>query len=740
MRYLIAGLCTAVVLLLGGMPLSSQVVPDTFDLERIREATVLVMQARNVGDDLIITCVGSGTIVSRTGLVLTNAHNTVTSTDCSGDTLIIALSVRSDEPPVPKYRAEINQANTGLDLALLRINQQLDGRLIEAGTLSLPFVELGDSALVDLDDTVIVIGYPGIGNDAISEERGTVSAFIAEPSGGEKSWIKTSASIPGTMSGGGAYNRDGQLIGIPSTAPVTTQAVGICRSIQDTNNDGSIDNNDACVPIGGFINALRPSNFARTLVRAASLGLTVDPVSLTHSQAQTTGEPRFSNLFFSPGVIEGMPTTVIANLPTGSNSLYLFFDYENMTPTTVYEVRVTVDGIPNQTFSLAPVLWSGGEKGLWYVGSSGQPWLPGVYEFTLVLNGIAGEVKRLVVGGSSPTDPVLSNIVFGIQDVQGNIMGNAYVLPTGNIVSARFIYRNMQDGLEWTEIWYYEGVERWRNTALWQDGEGGSKRTSIEVAEGLPAGNYRLALYLGGNLAALSDFTIAGAQQGAFPDVFIAPHFATANSPQEAVSANPGATFPDAMGTLYTLFGWQQIAPGTLWTMRWSVDGDVFYEQTLPWNETLSGEAFVTQLSGTDGIPDGTYVMDLLVNDIQLASIEAQVGIGQLPIDVFAQASGVQLQGTILDSDTQAGIPGVTFVLISDAFSVEEFTWDADQIFAQATTDRNGRFQIPRLLQWDTPYSVVVAAQGYLAISGDGFTVTEDTPNPLDMTIELTHD
>jgi hypothetical protein len=82
----------------------------------------------------------------------------------------------------------------------------------------------------------------------------------------------------------------------------------------------------------------------------------------------------------------------------------------------------------------------------------------------------------------------------------------------------------------------------------------------------------------------------------------------------------------------------------------------------------------------------------------------------------------------------------VTFVLISAAFSVDEFTWDADQIFALATTDRNGRFQIPRLLQLDTPYSVVIAAQGYLAISGDGFTVTEDTPNPLDMTIELTHD
>ena len=117
-----------------------------FDLERIEQATVFIMQATASSSQLIIDCIGSGTLVSRDGLILANAHNTVTNHTCPGDTLIVAMSVHLDEPPVPIYRAKIAQADPGLDLALLRITSQNDGRLVDPSTLTLPFVELGDSA------------------------------------------------------------------------------------------------------------------------------------------------------------------------------------------------------------------------------------------------------------------------------------------------------------------------------------------------------------------------------------------------------------------------------------------------------------------------------------------------------------------------------------------------------------------------------------------------------------------
>src|SRR5215813_12551627 len=155
----LALLMALVVSLLIGVSVSPAAAQDAgFDLERVEQATVFIMQATS-GTQPTITCIGSGTLVSRDGLILTNAHNTVTNRNCPGDTLIVALSVRLDEPPVPIYRADIAQADPGLDLALLRIARQNDGRVIDPSTLNLPFVELGDSTGLKLDDTVTTVGY-----------------------------------------------------------------------------------------------------------------------------------------------------------------------------------------------------------------------------------------------------------------------------------------------------------------------------------------------------------------------------------------------------------------------------------------------------------------------------------------------------------------------------------------------------------------------------------------------------
>lgn len=714
-------------------------------LTRIEQATVFISQIDSGSQ--ITRCIGSGTIVRPDGIILTNAHHVVRSGICSGDTIIISLTLEVGRPPVPKYRAEIAQANESLDLALLRITSEFDGRAIDPLTLPvLPFVDLGDSSQLQLDDTVTFVGYPDLGNSSVTSIRGTLRGFVAEPSGGDRSWIKTASVTPvsGVMSGGGVYNESGQLVGIPTSAPTVLQALGSsCTRIEDVNRDGLVNDLDACIPIGDNVSVLRPSEFARLLIRSASLGLTAQNLTTLPVTSSITSRPLISGVFSSPSVVDGIASTVVSALPAGTTSHYLFFDYANMTRDTVFEMRVTVDGIPNDSFSLPAVKWSGGTSGVWYVGSAGQPYPNGTYEFRIFVDGVSLAAYPLVIGGLPSSNPSFSNVVFGLLSPSGQLTGNGYVLPTGAIATTRFIYANMTPELSWTAIWYYDNREIARATDVWTTAKGanGTDSVSLQPEGGLPTGTYRVNLYIGSVLASSGDFVIAGAlREDARPLIFSNLEFIRSTDTTIAPDARAGTTFPDGANVLFVRFDWQQLAPGTNWRLEWLVDDNIFYTLSGPWNAPENGDDFTLRLTAPGSIPDGSYSVRLYVNNVPMISASASVGIGQLRIDRFATASGISLRGHIYDSETGIGIPGVTFVIISADFSIADFTWSQDQVYALAVSDRNGDFLIDRPLVLGDPYSVLISAVGYLPLSVDGFELDAKTSNPLNMNIPLTRD
>jgi hypothetical protein len=98
------------------------------------------------------------------------------------------------------------------------------------------------------------------------------------------------------------------------------------------------------------------------------------------------------------------------------------------------------------------------------------------------------------------------------------------------------------------------------------------------------------------------------------------------------------------------------------------------------------------------------------------------------------------LNGQIINAETGEGIPGVTFILLTEDYSVEDYEYNAIQVFAGAVTDRHGRFQLDRLLEYGAPYSVIIEVEGFLPIRADGIEVDLDTENPLEITIPLTRD
>ncbi len=244
---------------------------------------------------------GSGSIISIDGLIPTNAHVVLPDRYFPVDTLQIALTESDDQPPVPRYFAEVLQADPLLDIAVIKITTDLDGIALDLNSLSLPTVPLGDSEELMLGDDLTILGYPGIGGATITLTSGEVSGFTSEEAYGSRAFIKTSATIAGGNSGGLAANEHGELIGIPTQLGYGGDDQFVdCRVLADTNRDGVIDDRDDCVPTGGFINALRPVHLAMPLIEAAQRGeiwiggVTTEPSEIP-KEGQVAYQDDFSN-------------------------------------------------------------------------------------------------------------------------------------------------------------------------------------------------------------------------------------------------------------------------------------------------------------------------------------------------------------------------------------------------------------------------------------------------------------
>ena len=214
---------------------------------------------------------GSGTIVHPQGVILTNCHvvdpHAMGMSAPRAEVLGVAITERSDEAPALSYIAEVVAASPTMDLAVLRITMDVQGKRVK--NLNLPWVGVGDSDALELGDIVSIFGYPGIGGETVTFTSGSVSGFSRQKDVAPgRAWIKTDATIAGGNSGGTAVDHDGFLVGIPTQAAA---GMGIspvdARPVVDTNKDGRIDDRDTPMAVGGFINGLRPVNMAVPLLQ-----------------------------------------------------------------------------------------------------------------------------------------------------------------------------------------------------------------------------------------------------------------------------------------------------------------------------------------------------------------------------------------------------------------------------------------------------------------------------------------
>ncbi len=178
--------------------------------------------------------IGSGIVLDKEGHVLTNAHVVLNT-----ETLVVVLPDGSERPAII-----IGHDAPFTDIAVLQI-----------GPIDLSPLEVGDSDVLSVGQTVVAIGNP------LSEFAGSVTVGVVSGLGrtrmldgvAQTDLIQTDAAVNPGNSGGALLNLRGQLVGIPTIVirqtpagqPVegiafaipSKRAMEVARTIIETNDD-----------------------------------------------------------------------------------------------------------------------------------------------------------------------------------------------------------------------------------------------------------------------------------------------------------------------------------------------------------------------------------------------------------------------------------------------------------------------------------------------------------------------
>lgn len=231
---------------------------------------------------------GSGGLVGEPDQVLTNEHvinDSELEGDCADATIYVGYPVEPTGVYFVWWPATVRGSSEFLDLALLDVEMNTaavaDDSQYPASIVlqhDWPVYALATEVPL-LGDPISIYSYPGIGGYSMTFTAGHVAgwswhfwsredakdystaAWLAgynADADGYRDYMKLDATIAHGSSGSSVLNADGAIVGVTSLLGVSTDDdvdTVDCSIVVDFNGDGSYDDKDMCVPVGGFLNA-----------------------------------------------------------------------------------------------------------------------------------------------------------------------------------------------------------------------------------------------------------------------------------------------------------------------------------------------------------------------------------------------------------------------------------------------------------------------------------------------------
>ncbi len=182
-----------------------------FAIEKVVGSIVELVCVDNVDREVYYT--GSGTVIDKAGLIVTNVHNLKSDDGSLIKFCGVGFTTDLHLPPRIEFVAATAAVHRATDLAVMQIVERLDGQPLPAEFPAISLKTASDTAKgLALGDSVFIAGYPGVGAETFTFTQGVVSGRVGDE------LIKTSALIDSGTSGGAAFDRTGVYIGVPTAA------------------------------------------------------------------------------------------------------------------------------------------------------------------------------------------------------------------------------------------------------------------------------------------------------------------------------------------------------------------------------------------------------------------------------------------------------------------------------------------------------------------------------------------
>jgi parallel beta-helix repeat protein len=261
-------------------PITSIRQPEGF-IDRVL-ATVIQVRVPTTGAR------GSGAIITPTGHILTTYHVIATRNGEPASSADIYIQSDPYASAVYRYVAEFVTGDAALDLAILKITTDPEGRPV---TTRFEHIPIGDfrSPALKLADELTTWGYTVGSGQSLTVFRGVVTGFRGDfdpnsapadiPAGDR--WITTDIRIasPDGIAGGAALDRDGVLIGVPALGVDSLlflrPAIYARDLLRDIPDVAYVTNDSESDPDRGSIIVRRVMSTPDDLIRAAAEGGTI---------------------------------------------------------------------------------------------------------------------------------------------------------------------------------------------------------------------------------------------------------------------------------------------------------------------------------------------------------------------------------------------------------------------------------------------------------------------------------